>query len=173
MYNCGHILYLVSILVFVDLTASSLSGKAILNSPISVPTMVRSVIHDAVKVSTIALSSLSASSSTNARITIPPTTSDSLKHSTSAKYTTIGKDDNQLPMCRVLTGMWQVSGLHGYEPNKEQAVAEMARYVNEGFSTFDLADIYGPAEDFVGEFRKGIHASVDADKCQFFTKYVR
>ena len=31
------------------------------------------------------------------------------------------------PMCRILNGMWQVSGAHGYEPQKEKAVAQMAQ----------------------------------------------
>jgi diketogulonate reductase-like aldo/keto reductase len=44
--------------------------------------------------------------------------------------------------------------------------------VDEGFTTFDLADIYGPAEDFVGSFRKGPIASSSAKNCQFFTKWV-
>jgi len=42
-------------------------------------------------------------------------------------------------------GMWQVSGAHGFSPSKYEAVADMARYVNDGYTTFDLADIYGPA----------------------------
>lgn len=28
----------------------------------------------------------------------------------------------------------------------------MAKLVNKGYTTFDLADHYGPAEDFVGAF---------------------
>jgi hypothetical protein len=37
-------------------------------------------------------------------------------------YTDLGG----LPMCRILNGMWQVSGSHGYQPLKEKAVAEMS-----------------------------------------------
>ena len=37
-------------------------------------------------------------------------------------YTDLGG----LSMCRILNGMWQVSGGHGYEPLKEKALAEMS-----------------------------------------------
>ena len=37
-------------------------------------------------------------------------------------YTDLGG----LSMCRILNGMWQVSGGHGYEPLKEKAVSEMS-----------------------------------------------
>ena len=57
-----------------------------------------------------------------------------------------------LEICRILNGMWQVSGAHGYiEPDR--GVSEMFRYHEAGFTTWDLADHYGPAEDFIGEFR--------------------
>ncbi len=35
-------------------------------------------------------------------------------------------------MSRILNGMWQVSGAHGFDPNKEKAVADMAHYADEG-----------------------------------------
>jgi aryl-alcohol dehydrogenase-like predicted oxidoreductase len=55
--------------------------------------------------------------------------------------------------CRVLNGMWQISGAHGYiEPAR--AVAEMFAYHDARFTTWDLADHYGPAEDFIGELRR-------------------
>jgi len=57
-----------------------------------------------------------------------------------------------LTICRLLNGMWQVSGAHGrIEPRS--AIAEMFTYHSAGFTTWDLADHYGPAEDFIGEFR--------------------
>ena len=60
-----------------------------------------------------------------------------------------------LSICRLLNGMWQVSGSHGYiDPKK--AIEEMLEYHNLGFTTWDLADIYGPAEAFVGKFRKAL-----------------
>ncbi|MGB6530107.1 MAG: aldo/keto reductase [Candidatus Nitrosopolaris sp.] len=33
------------------------------------------------------------------------------------------------------------------------AIEDMMRYHETGITTWDLADIYGPAEDFVGKFR--------------------
>lgn len=41
-----------------------------------------------------------------------------------------------------------------------------------GLTTFDLADIYGPAEDYVGSFSRGPIRSSLAQDCQFFTKWV-
>lgn len=79
-----------------------------------------------------------------------------------------------LRICRVLNGMWQVSGAHGPIDSKA-AVRGMFDYHDAGFTTWDLADYYGPAEDFVGEFRKqlirerGEEALADS---QFFTKWV-
>ena len=58
-----------------------------------------------------------------------------------------------LTICRILNGMWQVAGGHGYVDH-DSAIADMLRYHDAGFTTWDLADIYGPAEDFIGEFRR-------------------
>jgi aryl-alcohol dehydrogenase-like predicted oxidoreductase len=33
------------------------------------------------------------------------------------------------------------------------AIEDMMRYHETGFTTWELADIYGPAEDFIGKFR--------------------
>lgn len=58
-----------------------------------------------------------------------------------------------LQICRILNGMWQVSGAHG-KIDRDRAIAAMFDYTDAGFSTWDLADHYGPAEDFIGEFRR-------------------
>jgi aryl-alcohol dehydrogenase-like predicted oxidoreductase len=58
-----------------------------------------------------------------------------------------------LNICRVLNGMWQVAGGHG-RIDPQAAISDMEKYHETGFTTWDLADIYGPAEDFIGEFRK-------------------
>jgi len=58
-----------------------------------------------------------------------------------------------LRICRVLNGMWQVAGGHG-QINHESAISEMLLYHQAGFTTWDMADIYGPAEEFLGDFRK-------------------
>jgi aryl-alcohol dehydrogenase-like predicted oxidoreductase len=75
-----------------------------------------------------------------------------------------------LTICRVLNGMWQVAGGHGrIDPNA--AVSEMAKYHSAGFTTWDLADIYGPAEDFVGEFRERLPEQ-ERPMLQALTKWV-
>jgi aryl-alcohol dehydrogenase-like predicted oxidoreductase len=49
--------------------------------------------------------------------------------------------------------MWQVSGGHG-TINPESAISEMVSYQESGFTTWDMADIYAPAEQYFGEFQK-------------------
>ena len=66
----------------------------------------------------------------------------------------------RVPLCRlkngleirlILNGMWQVSGAHGHiDPKK--AIRAMFDYFDAGLTTFDMADIYGPAEEIFGEF---------------------
>ncbi|MBW4618307.1 MAG: aldo/keto reductase [Cyanosarcina radialis HA8281-LM2] len=63
-----------------------------------------------------------------------------------------------LSICRLLNGMWQVSGAHG-QINPQSAIAKMFDYLDAGFTTWDLADHYGPAEDFIGEFRRQLAAT--------------
>ena len=77
-------------------------------------------------------------------------------------------------ICRILNGMWQVSGAHG-PINPQAAIQNMFVYQDEGFTTWDLADHYGPAEDFIGEFRRQLAASQGAgalSSLQVFTKWV-
>jgi aryl-alcohol dehydrogenase-like predicted oxidoreductase len=64
---------------------------------------------------------------------------------------------SDLRICRVLNGMWQVSGGHG-PIDPRAAVPAMATYHDAGLTTWDLADHYGPAEDFVGTFRRQLAA---------------
>jgi len=83
----------------------------------------------------------------------------------------------------------KVSGAHGYSPVAADAVEKMSYFaskhnkilnqsppsqnaIDEGFTTFDLADIYGPAEDYVGAFRRGRLASSISQQCQYLTKWV-
>ncbi len=79
-----------------------------------------------------------------------------------------------LSICRVLNGMWQVSGAHGaIDPGR--AVNAMFQYHEAGFTTWDLADHYGPAEDLIGEFRRRFAARHGAGRLaeiQAFTKWV-
>ena len=79
-----------------------------------------------------------------------------------------------LNICRIVNGMWQVAGGHG-NIDRESALANMIRYHEAGFTTWDLADIYGPAEDFIGEFRNRLltlRGIKELDKIQSFTKWV-
>jgi aryl-alcohol dehydrogenase-like predicted oxidoreductase len=75
-----------------------------------------------------------------------------------------------LKICRVLSGMWQVAGSHG-RINPNAAVEEMIKYHNAGYTTWDLADIYGPAEDFVGDFGRRL-SEQEGQKVQALTKWV-
>ena len=77
-----------------------------------------------------------------------------------------------LRICRLLNGMWQISGAHG-SINPEAAIGAMFDCIDAGFTTWDLADHYGPAEDFIGEFRRQLAAERGADTLsgiQAFTK---
>jgi aryl-alcohol dehydrogenase-like predicted oxidoreductase len=79
-----------------------------------------------------------------------------------------------LRICRLLTGMWQVSGAHG-RIDPPAAVAAMVASHDAGYSTWDLADHYGPAEDLVGAFRRRLAAARGAQALgdvQAFTKWV-
>ncbi|MGH9991375.1 MAG: aldo/keto reductase [Nitrososphaera sp.] len=75
-----------------------------------------------------------------------------------------------LNICRILNGMWQVAGGHG-RINPKLAVQEMTKYHEAGFTTWDLADIYGPAEDFIGEFRHKLPEH-EIQSMQALTKWV-
>lgn len=75
-------------------------------------------------------------------------------------------DLGTLNICRILNGMWQVSGTHG-QIQSELAISEMIQYHNEGLTTWDLADIYGPAESFIGKFSQKMDKPFEA-----LTKFV-
>ena len=70
--------------------------------------------------------------------------------------------------------MWQVSGGHG-PIDPARAVGAMFAYHDAGFTTWDLADHYGPAEDFIGNFRRQFAARYGDERLseiQAFTKWV-
>jgi len=81
---------------------------------------------------------------------------------------------SDLRIQRLLNGLWQVSGAHG-AIDPLQALPNMLALHAAGFTTWDLADHYGPAEDFIGEFRRQLAAALGpaalAD-VQAFTKWV-
>jgi aryl-alcohol dehydrogenase-like predicted oxidoreductase len=79
-----------------------------------------------------------------------------------------------LGICRFLNGMWQVSGAHG-PIDPRGAIEEMFSYHGAGFTTWDLADHYGPAEDFIGTFRHQFATRYGVERLseiQAFTKWV-
>ncbi|WP_458720844.1 aldo/keto reductase [Candidatus Nitrosocosmicus sp. R] len=79
-----------------------------------------------------------------------------------------------LTIHRIINGMWQVAGGHGYIDH-EMAIEEMMKYHEAGFTSWDLADIYGPAEDFIGQFRtrlSSIKGEEELDRIQALTKWV-
>lgn len=75
---------------------------------------------------------------------------------------------------RVVTGLWQVSGTHG-PINPMKAVAQMHDFHARGLRTWDVADHYGPAEDFVGTFLEELeekHGAAEREKVTVLTKWV-
>ncbi|MCY4364732.1 MAG: aldo/keto reductase [Chloroflexi bacterium] len=81
---------------------------------------------------------------------------------------------DDLNICRLLNGLWQVSGAHG-RIDPTAALNSMVEYHDAGFTTWDLADHYGPAEDFIGEFRRRLTEERGAEALadiQAFTKWV-
>jgi len=79
-----------------------------------------------------------------------------------------------LKISRILNGMWQVAGGHG-DIDPESAISEMFSYHDAGLTTWDMADIYGPAEEYFGKFRKNLEKQRGMDetkKVQGFTKFV-
>lgn len=81
---------------------------------------------------------------------------------------------SDLRICRILNGMWQVAGGHG-TIDHNLALADMLRYHDAGFTSWDLADIYGPAEDFIGELRSlllTLKGNEEIERIQSLTKWV-
>ena len=70
---------------------------------------------------------------------------------------------------RVLTGLWQIADMEreGRKVDPNQAASAMASYVDAGFTTFDMADHYGSAEEIAGRCLQQQGSSV-----QLLTKWV-
>ena len=70
---------------------------------------------------------------------------------------------------RVLTGLWQIADMerNGIKLDPGAAAAAMEPYVENGFTSFDMADHYGSAELISGLYRKEHGPSV-----QLLTKWV-
>ncbi len=75
-----------------------------------------------------------------------------------------------LTISRVLTGLWQIADMErdGKTLDPASAAAAMIPYVDAGFTTFDMADHYGSAEEIVGVYRQ----QHDPSSVQLFTKWV-
>ena len=81
---------------------------------------------------------------------------------------------SDLEICKILNGMWQVAGGHG-KIDSESAISEMISYHDSGFTAWDMADIYGPAEEYIGEFRRRLakqKGEQELAKVQALTKFV-
>lgn len=75
---------------------------------------------------------------------------------------------------QVINGLWQVSGTHG-PINPIKALAQMHDYYAADLNTWDVADHYGPAEDFVGTFMEELedqHGHAARGKIRVLTKWV-
>jgi aryl-alcohol dehydrogenase-like predicted oxidoreductase/enamine deaminase RidA (YjgF/YER057c/UK114 family) len=86
---------------------------------------------------------------------------------TLSKYTELAPG---LTISRALTGLWQIADLErdGTKVNPVEAAGHMKAYLDAGFTTFDMADHYGSAEEITGVFRQ----TYGSDAAQFFTKWV-
>ena len=77
---------------------------------------------------------------------------------------------------RVLNGCWQLSEGHSLNGALDAGDVMLAfhKLYDRGFTTFDCADIYTGAEDFIGRFVTELKASASwsADDIQIHTKYV-
>lgn len=84
----------------------------------------------------------------------------------SSQYIQLAPD---LVICRALTGLWQIADMErdGKKVNAQEAAKAMQAYADAGFTTFDMADHYGSAEEIAGVFRSQYNKQV-----QLFTKWV-
>ncbi len=76
---------------------------------------------------------------------------------------------------RILKGSWHLSSGHGPGIERDQAIRDMAAFVEAGVTTFDCADIYTGVEVLIGRFRAamreaGEHALLERHKVH--TKFV-
>ena len=71
---------------------------------------------------------------------------------------------------RILKGSWHLSSGHGPGIEREQAIRDMAAFVEAGVTTFDCADHYLGVEQLIGDFRRK-HPQL-ARNLQVHTKYV-
>ena len=70
---------------------------------------------------------------------------------------------------RLLKGGWHLAGGHG-AVDPQQAIKDMAQFVEAGITSFDCADHYIGVEQLIGDFRRA-HPAL-AKKLQVHTKFV-
>jgi len=73
-----------------------------------------------------------------------------------------------LDVSRIVTGLWQVADMErgGRQLDLEAAAGAMGPYVQAGFTTFDMADHYGSAEEIAGRF------AASGRQAELLTKWV-
>lgn len=76
-----------------------------------------------------------------------------------------------LEITKITTGMWQIADMerHGVLLDPITTSAHMLPYLENGFSTFDMADHYGSSEIIAGTFKNNLKIK---DSVQLFTKWV-
>lgn len=67
-------------------------------------------------------------------------------------YTTIETDDGSVKLCKLITGLWQTSGRHGYSTDNLTISRQMAKLVEDGFCTYEIPVIKESAE-LIGTYR--------------------
>lgn len=74
---------------------------------------------------------------------------------------------DRLKINRVLVGLWQVADIEkdGATIDPETGAGYLSAYINEGFSTFDMADHYGSAELIAGAMLKHSPATICTKWC--------
>jgi aryl-alcohol dehydrogenase-like predicted oxidoreductase len=58
-----------------------------------------------------------------------------------------------ISISRLIKGGWHLAGDHG-DVDPDQAIRDMATFVDAGVTTFDCADIYTGVEELIGRFRR-------------------
>lgn len=76
-----------------------------------------------------------------------------------------------LEVPRLIIGLWQIADMERKNPNLDlnQAASAMKPYIQEGFTTFDMADHYGSSEIIAGIGKNNASAK---DQIKLLTKWV-
>jgi aryl-alcohol dehydrogenase-like predicted oxidoreductase/enamine deaminase RidA (YjgF/YER057c/UK114 family) len=76
-----------------------------------------------------------------------------------------------LKISRIITGLWQIADMEkeGKTLDPKKVSKSMLPYVQQGMTTFDMADHYGSAEVIAGTFNDALASD---KRCQLLTKWV-